>query len=1745
MRNFSRRILLALAILVLSISTLGGTVVNALADFITIEPTQKPANIYTEETYISYDSEMEYAIPVRMSYYGECIASYQIGIDVPDFLTVVDVTCDNFYEETTSFIVEKTLGGFRVSFTTQYEAFSGDAVLFNVICKTNRPGEYWGEFMISGDFTTMFVSETAREIPYICEFSGIGVSSEGFDSVITGDLNLDGVVTLADVICLQRYILGNCDGMPSNIFNAGDIDKNGNIDSIDVQYMQMYLVNAIPSLDDIGGNNGDNDDSGSTGDDYKDPLYLSVSILDSREQLITYQTFTAEKGTLYPAVVGDYVAEFLNRYSANVARIQSDAYGEMTTEQAEKAVLEISDCVFVYLDVVIDDYNEPQRNIVQDTYIEVETNYRVRFVLYDDYTLEMYDNGELIEKGKYFINENQYDITAVLSNGYKFRATYNKFEDCYYVSGGDNETPSGYVRAEIYYVCYMGATGQFVTVDYCDVTTPEDTTVYDFVRSENSYGDLVEIISVYSDENRTTIVSQDELVINNGVYYVEIADVALTGTYNLVRESYNMNGMTSLEILGTVTFNNDQATIVYNGEMAGQSYFFVCSLGTVEIKTGEYSQIMVEIEDNNAIIFYEFDGSDYKVQEEFMAVEGWYSLEIPGADMPMGINLFANGISYIGISGDVRMLMPYQVDGDVVTLTMYGSSINATVDRESQKLIVVGGSGGDNPSDREIYKTAPLSMDGKIGELVLYTDSSFVIIYNGENAGEGNYKESPSGQIELFDTSSFVIIIEFDYEKNYYYVVGSSGGVPTDPPTQGETTTFNVLCYYEMNGQLVEVGGGNVGVYDAENTGVYSFASAYHHYGETVLVDAIYYDKDFTQLVPTDACFIAGMQYFVVLKDVEIVDATFILYQQRVTTTGKPMLEEVGTLKVTETDATIFYNGETAGTSYPYGIMLGQMEIRTGEYSQILVAISGDQAIIAWEYDGSMNEVNEVFTKYAGVYEMSAFSAPFPYVITLCPNGVVKINAGGDINIMDTYFLEGDQITFSMMGNVIKGTVDIDNKVIICDNGGNNGDNSGSGSVVDKGLKEIITLYDKDLGICDLRLYTDHSFEIFTNEICVAVGGYSYLPEDGYALYIADGDILFISYDIDMGYYIIDNIENHPERELIESSYLFADSLEAYDINFYTDCYFEVYYHDSFIIDGYFYYMEDGNIYLKCNGGNNIRIAYDSETDSYYGLVSEDPDDPNSNYVSIHYIVFYQTNDGEYIAMNEGGGEFPRDTLVYDYMLRTNEFGSAVIVTGIYYDRSLKERVDEKAVFENGRIYYIVVTDANIDGTYALGEESYNDNGETIFTQCGVISFENGMATITSNGVQEVYPYNIMCGEIEIVMGEYAQMILSINNDVVVIESRFDASNNSITEEFSAVAGNYLFNIDEYGFSYNVTLYNNGVCRLNQGNIGYLAFYSVIEGSELELNIFGTLLTVKIEGEELIYVSGFDDYYPDGDYDEEISPQFVAMMEIDGEYYPVTEWSAKCTYASTIGEYVEYLEKQMSGLKVLAMYTVDGTILDNSAPYDVNAYYIGMVTNCELYGKFTLILEENGKQKVGFIEFSEDGVIYTDMNGNGGVYEYTQFLNNIEIKLGEFSQICITIAGEYAYLEYTFDGSDCVEDETLNYLVGSYGLEDIFETPMKLIIYNNGICRMVQTCCDVGMYFRYSITEKGIAIDAYGEVTEFEYDAKTNTYVCVKNYGDDYNSGSDNGYIESGKNEGYVESDLENLVGEIGGVNYN
>ncbi len=1067
MKSISKKLLTALAVLVLTICTFGGAVATALAENVSVIPTKNIVQFYVEDAYLSYDKDMEYTIPVKATIMGNPVASYQMGIIVPDFLTVVDVVYEDAYEGTTSFMVNKTFGGFRVSYTTQVETLSGqDIVLFNIVCKTNMAGEFYGTFDLDYNFKVMFVDQNAQEMQHSFTFGQVNVSTEGFGSIVMGDLNLDGTVTLADVICLQRYILNNNEGVTYELFTAGDIDKNGNLDSIDVQYMQMYLVDAIPSLDDIGGNNGDN---GSTGDDYQDPRYLSVSVLDARERLITYQTFTAEKGTLYPAVVGDYVAAILNRYSATVTRIQSDAYGEMTTEQAEKAVLEISDCVFVYINVVVDDYDEPQRDIVQDTYLEVETGYKIRFVLYSDYSVELYENGELIEKGKYSFNESQYDITVTLYNSYGFRAVYNKMDDCYYVTeGGDYDEP-----------------------------------------------------------------------------------------------------------------------------------------------TGDYAYLP---------------------------------------------------------------------------------------------------------------------------------------------------------------------------------------------------------CYYLMNGRYAEVGGGKVYLNGVDQT-VYEYATGYHQYGETVTVDAIYTDPEFTELLPLDATFVSGATYYVVLKEVTIVDATFTLYQQRISMTGTTSLEQVGMLKVTPTQATITYNDETAGTSYPYGMMLGQMEIRTGEYSQLLVAISGEQAIIAWEYDGSMNEVNEVYTKYAGVYEMSAFSAPFPYVITLCPNGVVKINAGGDINIMDNYFLEGDQITFSMMGNVIKGTVDIDNKVIIYNNGGNNGNNSGSGSVVDKELKETIILYDKDLGICDVFFYTDYSCEIFANgDIRVGEGNYTYTDDGGYALYIQTGDILYILYNSNIGYY-----------EIVD-----------------------------------------------------------------YGSWSDD-----------------------------------------------------------------------------------------------------------------------------------------------------------------------------------------------------------------------------------------------------------------NDYEEEISPQFVAMMEIDGEYYPVTEWSAKCTYASTIGEYVEYLEKQMSGLKVLAMYTEDGTILDNSAPYDINAYYIGMVTDCELYGKFTLILEENGKQKVGFIEFSEDGVMYTDMNGNGGVYEYTQFLNNIEIKLGEFSQICITIAGEYAYLEYTFDGSDCVEDETLNYLVGSYGLEDIFETPMKLIIYNNGICRMVQTCCDVGMYFRYSITEKGIAIDAYGEVTEFEYDAKTNTYVCVKNYGDDYNSGSDNGYIESGKKEGYVESDLENLVGEIGSVNYN
>lgn len=181
-------------------------------------------------------------------------ASYQVSLTLPSFARVDtvealtngqgDVFSGRGYGSTAAATLSSNVGKtgkvalFAVRFTV-FDAETGSyAVTANNLRVTNADA-----VELNAEFATTYMQ----------------VATPG--QRIKGDWNGDGSVTLTDVMGIQQHIVNNMLGTPSTVvyekFAAADIDGNGEINIVDCQYIQRYLIGAIDSLDNIGGHGSD------------------------------------------------------------------------------------------------------------------------------------------------------------------------------------------------------------------------------------------------------------------------------------------------------------------------------------------------------------------------------------------------------------------------------------------------------------------------------------------------------------------------------------------------------------------------------------------------------------------------------------------------------------------------------------------------------------------------------------------------------------------------------------------------------------------------------------------------------------------------------------------------------------------------------------------------------------------------------------------------------------------------------------------------------------------------------------------------------------------------------------------------------------------------------------------------------------------------------------------------------------------------------------------------------------------------------------------------------------------------------------------------------------------------------------------------------------------------------------------------------------------------------------------------
>ncbi len=352
-------------------------------------------------TTLALDTEELYGIEVfAVCGEGAEFASYEMHLYLPSFMTFDSVVCA---DENALFTwnYESEVLSVACSTTTDREADS----LFTVYFYLNEDAtlESAGAFEDAGK---TFTNTSFVNLPVITLFGEISVYEE---MPLKGDVNLDGEITIDDAIALQQIIVRINDSPRyyTDEFYAADVNNDNMLDIIDVQYIQMYLIGEIDSLEDVYA---------------EDPLILiRVNFFDQYGNVLANRILTAppagEATTTYPALV-----EFINQWAG-------DLFPGMTVESlyAESGADVYAATSIVTGDDVLNVFLRSDKGDEPFTYDENEVQTRVstdgqftvyQYADYEDVVAAVAGNTIIVEK--YVERDGEYH--TISCNGYVLTA---------------------------------------------------------------------------------------------------------------------------------------------------------------------------------------------------------------------------------------------------------------------------------------------------------------------------------------------------------------------------------------------------------------------------------------------------------------------------------------------------------------------------------------------------------------------------------------------------------------------------------------------------------------------------------------------------------------------------------------------------------------------------------------------------------------------------------------------------------------------------------------------------------------------------------------------------------------------------------------------------------------------------------------------------------------------------------------------------------------------------------------------------------------------------------------------------------------------------------------------------------------------------------------------------------------------------------------------------------------------------
>lgn len=790
------------------------------------------------------DTETLYGIEVfAVCGEGAEFASYEMHLYLPSFMTFDSVVCA---DENALFTwnYESEVLSVACSTTTDREADS----LFTVYFYLNEDAtlESAGAFEDAGK---TFTNTSFVNLPVITLFGDVSVYEE---MPLKGDVNLDGEITIDDAIALQQIIVRINDSPRyyTDEFYAADVNNDNMLDIIDVQYIQMYLIGEIDSLEDIYA---------------EDPLILiRVNFFDQYGNVLANRILTAppagEATTTYPALV-----EFVNQWAGNLfpgMKVES-LYAESGADvYAATSIVTGDDVLNVFLrsdkgdEPFTYDENEVQTRVSTDGQFTV-----YQYADYEDVVAAVAGNKIFVEKyverdGEYHtISCNEYVLTAdnIGDVSDVDFSTLNEYVDIsVFVNGEEyvidlrvvpNTDGLEIIMEGVRRETYINGNGQTAVNNYYFVAYGNgliESCNFDLRNDETAWRDYMQYEAVMENDELLFAINQNGMTL----YYMQSNETyegyTVVTEYRPGREEQTTSYTLSLGDNMTVRF-----------EVFGNDYamMFQTNPRTGAMELGGTVKVEIDAENNT----FAFANTTFTIGENNVLTLG-----VPDEEPVETVEYFGDEITFVLFEGGTGY---YAMNGEPVMM-LDGWSYVYSADQGAPVALKISMSG-----DELVFVI--WEIDGKWHEgdepdftnadIRLFTlDGEEVTLYCWAGTGNSYLQFGDTALIQAYYDADADTIRYYAPSGNYVFLINGTELIlddgtdpipdPIDEPEETVTLTFKYFIDEQMVEELTqsdEVPSGTSLDSIAELIG----STTEGQNGEVLLLEGIYYDPAKKQAV--------------------------------------------------------------------------------------------------------------------------------------------------------------------------------------------------------------------------------------------------------------------------------------------------------------------------------------------------------------------------------------------------------------------------------------------------------------------------------------------------------------------------------------------------------------------------------------------------------------------------------------------------------------------------------------------------------------------------------------------------------------------------------------------------------------------------------------------------------------------------------------------------------------------------------